>query len=646
MKHIFWLFLTALSLSLPLACQPKEQPEASLNDVQFAVPEKLEIPYGEGSINFRVQFGKKPLAGDLLVLGKLPSCPIGPISDASFTVDISKLWQAGLSSGEYDVSLKRGSQTQKKGTTTVVVKAPDTPGEELKPTAGSTVYGKVVCAGTALPGVVVSDGVQVVKTDKDGVYQMASKKAHGYVFVSVPSGYEPARSGILPVIHQQLASAPNVPERVDFSLNKAEGQDSHTMLMLGDIHLANRTGDRKQFQSFVTDINKLVSSTAGKVYAMTLGDMTWDLYWVVNNYGYKDYLKDAAGISNLTIYHTIGNHDHSMYEIGDVNTVKEYKEVIGPTYYSFNIGQVHYVVLDDVECTNSTATTDDKGNACYKRTYNGNVVQEQYDWLAKDLSYVPTSTPLVVTMHIPLYKANGKYNLTNSAKLEAILKPYSEVQLFTAHTHTCYNTDNLSGGHVYEHNAGSICGTWWWSGQETPGVHIGQDGSPGGYTVMKVNGTSFSWQYKATGFDIDHQFRAYDRNEVLLTADKYVPKGNQDDFKPGIWGSASSSNEVYINVWNWDPSWKVEVSEGGTALDVTRVTEGVKDPLHLVAYTAKRLNKNAAATFATENNLHTFKVQASSASSTLDIKVTDRFGNVYTESMARPRAFSTDQYKN
>ena len=163
---------------------------------------------------------------------------------------------------------------------------------------------------------------------------------------------------------------------------------------------------------------------------------------------------------------------------------------------------------------------------------------------------------------------------------------------------------------------------------------------------MKVNGTSFSWQYKATGFDIDHQFRAYDRNEVLLTADKYVPKGNQDDFKPGIWGSASSSNEVYINVWNWDPSWKVEVSEGGTALDVTRVTEGVKDPLHLVAYTAKRLNKNAAATFVTENNLHTFKVQASSASSTLDIKVTDRFGNVYTESMARPRAFSTDQYKN
>ena len=101
---------------------------------------------------------------------------------------------------------------------------------------------------------------------------------------------------------------------------------------------------------------------------------------------------------------------------------------------------------------------------------------------------------------------------------------------------------------------------------------------------------------------------------------------------------------MYVNVWNWDPSWKVEVSEGGNPLTVTQVT--VKDPLHLVAYTAKRLNKNATATFATESNRHMFKVTASSASSTLDIKVTDRFGNVYTESMTRPLNFSTDTYKH
>jgi len=31
----------------------------------------------------------------------------------------------------------------------------------------------------------------------------------------------------------------------------------------------------------------------GKVYALTLGDMTWDLYWITNNYSFKEYLADA-----------------------------------------------------------------------------------------------------------------------------------------------------------------------------------------------------------------------------------------------------------------------------------------------------------------------------------------------------------------
>ena len=35
-----------------------------------------------------------------------------------------------------------------------------------------------------------------------------------------------------------------------------------------------------------------------------------------------------------------------------------------------------------------------------------------------------------------------------------------------------------------------------------------------------------------------------------------------------------------------------------------------------------------------------FKTKASNATSTLLIKVTDRFGNVYTETMERPKAFN------
>jgi hypothetical protein len=60
-----------------------------------------------------------------------------------------------------------------------------------------------------------------------------------------------------------------------------------------------------------------------------------------------------------------------------------------------------------------------------------------------------------------------------------------------------------------------------------------------------------------------------------------------------------------------------------------------------VAYEFQRLNALATPTAAmvTTANPHMFKVRASSATSTLDIKVTDCYGNVYTETMTRPKEF-------
>ena len=644
MKKVYFV-LTFLAVLLLVPTCKKNNPEQEKIDVQFEVPAQMTIDDGASEISFRVQFAKPPVSGDQIILGSGTSeyaCPVTSVSDTRFSASISGVWSKGFGPGTYTVSHQRGSTKTRKGTMDVIVKyAGD---EEVEPVAGSTVYGKVACEGTGLAGVVVSDGVEVVKTDSKGVFQMKSKKLNGYVFVSTPSGYEPLASGILPKFHAQLKTNAATAERVDFQLKKVEGQDNHRMLLLGDIHLAKRTDDQKQFADFVKDVNATISGTSGKVYALTLGDMTWDLYWLDNHYSFKEYLADAAGIKGVMLYHTIGNHDHSMYYMGDFDTVKDYKENIGPTYYSFNIGKVHYVVLDDVECTNSTKNSD-RTDGAYVRAYDGRVVPDELAWLRKDLASVPNGTPLVVTMHIPLYNNKGQYGLKEASTLANVLKPYPEVHLYTAHTHTVYNKDELATDHLFEHNAGAICATWWWTGKLTPGVHIGQDGSPGGYTILDIAGTDFKWQYKATGKGTDYQFLAYDRNQIHITKDKYAPNYTGSDFKPSIWGTASSSNEVYLNVWNWDPSWKVEVTEDGKPLSVSQLVSGELDPLHYIAYTAKRYASNATVTFPTAKNYHMFKVTASSADATLDIKVTDRFGNVYTETMIRPKAFTTDQYK-
>ena len=113
------------------------------------------------------------------------------------------------------------------------------------PSANATVYGVVSCGGNPVSGVVVSDGVDVVQTDKDGVYNLASKKKNSYVFISVPSGYCVKNPGLASCMFwKTLKKNASQKERVDFTLVK-ENQSNFKMIVMGDIHLySNSTASR------------------------------------------------------------------------------------------------------------------------------------------------------------------------------------------------------------------------------------------------------------------------------------------------------------------------------------------------------------------------------------------------------------------
>ena len=651
MKFLDIAAVAALLAAL-LSCGKPEEKETF--DVQLVVPESIVLEDDAKTLSFDILSGKvKPT--DVVILSGLDGqtvCSVYDYSTTELTVSLTALPK----DGNYSVSIQRGAEVLKQGTVTISVSHFH---DGLKPVGDETVYGKVTCSGQGVSGVVVSDGYEVVQTDVDGVYRMKSAKAHKYVFISVPSGYSVPLNGVLPVIHQQLELRAGAPERKDFELVQVSGQDNYNMLIFGDIHLADRTDDRVQFAKFTADVNSFISSNAGqKFYGLTLGDMTWDQFWIkedpTKNYSFKEYIADASAMRGLPVYHTIGNHDHSIYYSGDFDTVVEYKASIAPTYYSFNIGQVHYVVIDDIECQNNGDGT------TAGRDYASNIVYEQLEWLKKDLAFVPKDKPLVITMHSAVYhnpgaaRGGSTSNIKASAAsaLEDAVRGYPEIHFFSAHSHKMYNVDNLSSDHIYEHNAGAVCATWWWTGHCSPGVHICQDGTPGGYTVLKVNGKTLSWQYKAAGYPIDYQFRTYDRNEISITAETWIPKANEahvdilNEYNTQ-WRSTDTGNYVYFNIWNYDPSWKIEVKETETGKTLPATRMGLyRDPLHIISYMVPRLNGNNGVTFETCQTYHMFRVQASSPSTTLEFKVTDRFGNVSTETMTRPKAFTVSNYRS
>ena len=655
MKNVLkYLLLALIAVSQLFACggSDDEKTPADKFDVQFPVPGSVDVTEG-GECTFAVSGGgKSPLTTDTFILesdaGISYVCPIVNTSSDSFTVRLAD----GCETGYYKVFVKRDARKKSFGRIYInIVEDID-----FKPDAGTTVYGIVSSAGVGVENVVVSDGAEVTVTNEKGIYQLKSAKKWGYVFISVPSGYEVPSVGVLPQFHRALKNSADVVERADFKLEKVDGQDSYKIFMLGDMHLANRTGDLGQFAQFTSDLTDYMTRHKGeKMYALTLGDMTWDLYWYSNSYYFPQYLNTInSQIKNLQIFHTMGNHDNDFQTRSDYDAAVKYVDQICPTYYSFNIGKVHYVVMDDIDCSSYDGTE--------SRNYVKSLSAEQLDWLAKDLSHVDKTTPVVVAMHAQVfYPTTSGFKIdhdpVNTLRLFDILDGYT-VRFVTGHTHKLFNVTPdapiVDGHNFREYNSGSVCASWWWSGNLTPGIHIGTDGTPGVYGIWDVTGTDFQCLYKSTGWPEEYQFRSYDLNNVHFSmADvPLMPSDISASVKNAYMQYVNAypqnnDNEVLINIWNWNSDWTLSVvDENRKTLPYTEVW--AYDPLHIAALSVKRFNNaglKSTPSFITDKFTHFFKVKADDADTDLVITVKDEFGNEWTENMQRPKAFSTDAYR-
>ena len=639
-KHFLIIFIVVFAACT--GCNEDPPPvDEGLKITGVSIPATLNVPEGgeitlTGSgfaVNDQIRF---VLTTDA---GKVYTAAVTTVTGQTATF----ILPAGIPSGTYRLTVIRGDDSMVLGTVTVNVIAdntiPDKPGMTLK--------GVVYCDGEGVPGVVVSDGVEVTVTDNEGIYYLPSAKQNKFVFISLPGNYEIAASDNIPQFFKRLAGGTSV-EQNDFALVRADNND-HVVLAMTDWHLANRNDDLSQFSNgFLPDVNATITAYAAagkKVYGVAMGDMTWDAYWYENNFRLENYLVEMKKI-NCHMFNMMGNHDNDPYVQGDIPPETPFRELIGPTYYSFNLGQIHYVILDDIQYINTGGAQGVIGD----RSYSDIVVSAQTAWLAKDLAAITDkSTPVVIFIHSPLYgnptlNASGEQVntvvLNNGSAIRSLVQDFGNVHFVSGHTHINYTVD---AGAVIEHNTAAVSATWWWTGKTGyANNHICRDGSPGGYGVWEMSGKGVKWHYKSMGKPANYQFRSYDLNRVAITAAAFAPNSTDAALAEyaGEYAAPNPVNDVLINIWGYDPEWTVEVTESGTSLAVERVT--AKDPLHIISYEAKRLNAGATPTssFVTGTTSHMFRVRASSATSTLEIKVTDRFGRIYSETMTRPKDFT------
>ena len=539
---------------------------------------------------------------------------------------------------------------------------------------GTTVWGQVIRDGIPMPGVVVSDGLEIAVTDKKGFYYLNSLKREGSVFVSIPSGTEVETIHGMPQFWQRLDAPAGQAERHDFSLRSADNEN-YTLIAVSDIHLANLFDDMYQFTDvfmprFMQEYEKARKN--GPVYCLNCGDSVYDRYWYEYGYPIECFPKTLEDVKfPVPMFTVMGNHDNdggvACGEDTDFAAAERYRRTMGPTHYSFNLGREHYVVLDNIVYRNSEGRIDSYDGIAGKRDYELYFTDSQLEWLAKDLATVTDrSAPLILAFHSPVMgNKSGMTDKPIETKMKrkgfepnevfnaftSMLKDFDDVHFISGHSHKnllCYGSDDSSSfpyiSNIVEHNISGVCGCWWQPAAHG-GLTLGPDGAPAGFEVFPFKGKDMEWYFVSTDDGASMQFRVFDMNGVR---DYYRSSGALQAMmkhydKRTDYGEIED-NMLLIHVWAWESKWKISVTENGVEIPVVqRKSENPQFTLdyHLPKASwedndrgrwPEKYNNNGA-------HAHYFWAKASSPGSTVVVKVTDAFGHEYIQTVERPKAF-------
>jgi Icc-related predicted phosphoesterase len=449
------------------------------------------------------------------------------------------------------------------------------------------VGGKVTDGKAPIEKVIISDGVNVTATKADGTYELITDTNQSFIFISQPSGYKIRTNNSGSANFYQKISVTNSNElTINFILEKADDDTEHNFLLLADPQTLDMDDIQRFNNETISEIMNLYSvNNQPNIFAVSCGDIMYD-----NLELFPEYEK-AISKTGIPFYQVLGNHDVDRLNKTDETSHLTFQNYFGPRYYSFNRGDVHYVVLD---------------NIFWFGRYIGYFDQAQLDWLKKDLSYIEKGKTVVTFCHIPPNNFNSERNdiktgkervtVVNRELLYDILKDYKSF-IITGHMH---ESEFVVESGTEIHVCGAVCGAWWTD-------NICYDGTPNGYMVYSAKGSNLSWIYKSTGKDINYQMKTY-----LELND-------------------NGGNDLIVNVWGAQKDDNVFWYENGIKKDRLTKFTGF-DPLaeKLFSGADKPFKHNWVDPTKTD---HLFRLNNLSAKNNIVIEYNNSFGKVYTENI-------------
>jgi hypothetical protein len=388
---------------------------------------------------------------------------------------------------------------------------------------------------TPLPGIRVSNGREIVRTDAEGRYRLPVDD-DTILFVIKPAGWRtPISETMLPqffYIHKpegspQLAyggvppTGP-LPKSVDFPLYPQQEPERFQAILFGD----PQPRDQKEVDYIAHDVVEELLGTKA-AFGVTLGDIVFDDLTVFEP------LNRTIALLGIPWYNVIGNHDINYDAAGDVHSDETFERIYGPAYYAFEYGPTHFIVLDNIEWYVEPATGQGK--------YRGGLDQQQLAFVQNDLASLPADQLVVLMMHVPLTKVHNQQQLYRLIERRPFCLSISGHQHYHEHRFIT-REDGWRGAEPHHHIINvTVSGSWWSGAPDERGIpHTTMaDGAPNGYSIITFDGQQYTLDFKVAGKSPEYQMN--------IQVPEAVPVDRIE------------ATDVYVNVFNGSEKSTVEI---------------------------------------------------------------------------------------
>lgn len=449
-------------------------------------------------------------------------------------------------------------------------------------------------------GVSVSNGIDVVVTNGKGEYEIPLP-SESILFITKPADFDvPLNENNLPqfyYIHypdgtpavadwkyETIAPTGPLPQSIDFALTPAKVQREFKAMAFADPQ-AKTEEEQDMLREDV--INELAGNPFGALFGVVAGDVVYDTLSLYERHN------RMFGMLGIPMWNVPGNHDINFESPSHKYATQTFSKHFGPTYYSFDYGQIHVVALNNVQYKGA-------GQGRYDNTvYRGYISEEQLEWLKNDLQQVDRDKLIVIVTHIPLvtYALDGKgeryamgdnINTVNLDKLLELLAPFNNIYAIAGHdtsnswkvevnhTHGWYGTPWIA------HTLAEVRGNGWNNGprgETDVRAATMQDGNPNGYYVLHFDRTRVEPRFIPSGQNANLNNRMRIMLDPLLEgtsdSDGNIVAINRGHLVPGT--------RLVVNLFDGGERDKVMMSlDGGASVEMMNVLRN--DPFMVRQY--------------------------------------------------------------